>query len=97
MSAQQHEGGDLQELIGALTELVGYCEAFEAHAQGAATAVAGQWKGMASAEFLQQVSIWSAGAHALRASASDLQLWATAAAASYEAAQSNTTAFWSAS
>jgi hypothetical protein len=97
MTRQQHEAGDLQDLIGALGELVGYCDALQAHANGAAAAASGAWKGMASAEFLNQVALWSAGAGVLRASAGDLLAWANAASALYESAQSNADSFWSAS
>lgn len=97
MTRQQHESGDLQELVGALTELVGYCDALHTHAQGAAAAASGSWKGVASAEFLNQVALWGAGAAAMRASAGDLLTWASTAAAAYEAAQSNAHAYWSAS
>lgn len=97
MTRQVHDAGDLQELVGALTELVGYCEALQSHAQGAAGAASGVWKGMASAEFQNQVALWSAGAAAMRASAGDLLTWASTAAAVYESAQSNAEAYWTAS
>jgi len=94
MSLQQHESGDLQDLIRVLGELVAYCEAFDVHAQGAAHAVAGQWKGMANAEFMHQVGVWAAGAAALRAGAQDLHDWAAGAAELYDSAQTESTAMW---
>ena len=97
MSRQQHEAGDMQELIAALTDLVGYCDALLTHAQGAAYASNGAWKGVASAAFMNQVALWGAGAAAMRANAGDLQTWASAAATAYETAQTNAQNFWSAS
>jgi len=97
MTRQQHEPQDMQELVGALNELVGYCDALQTHANGAAVAASGAWKGIASAEFLNQVALWSAGAGAMRESAGDLLTWASAAATVYEATQTNANAYWSAS
>jgi hypothetical protein len=97
MTRQHHESSDMQDLIRSLAELVSYCDALEAHAQGAAQALTGQWRGMASSEFMHQVAIWGAGADVLRAGAGDLLTWATAAAASYDSAQSNAGAYWSVS
>lgn len=97
MTRQQHEAADLQELVGALTELVGYCDALQTHANGAAVAASGAWKGMASAEFLNQVALWSAGASAMRASAGDLLTWASVASSVYDETQANTYGYWSAS
>ncbi len=94
MSAQQHEAGDLQDLVRTLGDLVVYCETLDAHAQGAAHALATQWKGMASAEFVNQVGLWGAGAATLKLGAQDLLAWATAAAQLYDEAQTQAKTTW---
>jgi hypothetical protein len=96
VTVQQHESGDLQDLIRVLGELVVYCESLDSHAQGAAQALTGQWKGMASSEFINQVGIWGAGSSTLRLGAQDLLAWATAAAQLYDDAQTQAKTMWSA-
>jgi len=95
VTVQQHESGDLQELIRALGDLIVYCESLDSQAQGAAQAVTGQWKGMASDAFIHQVGIWAAGSSSLRIGAQDLHAWASAVAQLYEAAQTESQAMWS--
>ena len=97
MTVQQHDSGDLQDLVRALGELVVFCESLDAQAQGAAQALTGQWKGMASSAFINQVGIWAAGSSSLRVGAQDLHGWASAAAQLYEAAQTESQTMWSTS
>ena len=94
MSVQEHESGDLRSLADAMTQLADFTTLLESHAEGAAYALTGTWKGIASGEFIQLVSIWAAGATTLRLGAEDLSAWATYAADTYDAAQDSTQQIW---
>lgn len=94
MSVQEHDSGDIRALADAMRNLADYTAVLEGHAQGATHALTGSWKGIASAEFLQLVSLWSAGATTLRLGAADLETWARYAADTYDAAQDATGQIW---
>lgn len=94
MSVQEHESGDIRSLADAMNQLADYTTTLESHAQGAAFALTGSWKGVASNEFIQLVSIWAAGATTLRLGASDLATWANYAADTYDAAQDSAQQIW---
>ena len=94
MSVQEHESGDLRALADAMTQLADYTATLEAHAEGAAYALTGTWRGVASSEFIQLVSVWAAGATTLRLGAEDLSTWAKYAADTYDAAQDSAKQVW---
>ena len=94
MSQQEHDSADLLALSDAMTQMADFTSALESHAQGAAHALAGSWRGIASAEFVALVGIWGAGASALRQGAVDLSTWAQYAATTYDAAQDSTRQMW---
>ncbi|WP_167052529.1 hypothetical protein [Salinibacterium sp. ZJ77] len=96
MTVQEHDSGDIRSLADALGNLADYTATLESHAQGAAHALTGTWHGIASAEFIQLVSIWAAGATTLRLGAEDLSSWARTAADTYDAAQDATQQIWQA-
>lgn len=94
MTVQEHDSGDLRSLADAMNQLAEYTAGLESHAEGAAYALAGSWKGMASGEFIQLVGLWSAGASTLRQGAVDLARWASGAADTYDAAQEAAHGIW---
>lgn len=94
MSTHEHDTAELRALADALQQLSDFTALLEAHAQGAAHALTGSWRGVASGEFINLVSLWSAGASTLRLGASDLAEWVSGAAVVYDSAQEQAEKIW---
>ncbi|TFD61612.1 hypothetical protein E3T39_06110 [Cryobacterium suzukii] len=94
MSVQRHDAAQIRAVEQALADLAEYCAVLQGHAEGASGQATAAWSGAASVEFLQKVSVWSAGAAVMHAGAVDLQAWAGEAASNYEAAQSSASITW---